>query len=372
MNTKELLSKLISFDSQCTKSNKDIAMFIASLFPKDLVTVGKFKSKQGLDLYNVAVKISGENSNLPPLIFSGHTDTVPISGNWETDPFVAAEEAGMIIGLGAVDMKGGVAALIKTALDLIDNQPQRDCYFLFDADEEGDGYGGQRFINQYQFKNADIVIAEPTDKKIIIGQKGVMELKITFNGKEQHVSRADQFYNEKYNAIYKAVKAINEIKIIERQLNAIENKRFSPPTLTVCQINGGTGVNIIPSKTEMVVSCRFLPTQDFLAVKQQIINQMKNIDPQVAVDELLIGEANLVNSDNQLVIACSRVSRVVIGQASMDVFTGWTQAGVYKQWGNCLIWGPGGLKLAHTAGEYVSVADIEIMEKCYQSLAKNG
>ncbi|HCC23128.1 TPA: hypothetical protein DF272_03035 [Candidatus Falkowbacteria bacterium] len=371
MQTKQLLSQLIGYDSQCVKSNKDIALFIASLFPPENVTIDRFKSKNSLDLYNVTIKIQGLNKNLPPLIFSGHTDTVPVSGSWLTDPFDAVEKNKEIFGLGAVDMKGGLTALIQTARQLIITKPERDVYFFFDADEEGGGEGGSRFLTQYTFNQADIIIAEPTDKKIIIGQKGVMELKITFSGRAQHVSLADQTYNEKNNAIYKAAAAIDCLKKLELELNAYEGNMFTSPTLTVCQITGGSGVNIVPAKTEMIISCRFLPSQQVEQIKASIIKAMKTIDKFVVVEDLLIGSANLVPAENPFVKLCLMIASSVGQSVQLDVFSGWTQAGIYRSWGSCLIWGPGQMNLAHTVKEQVAIKDIDLMSDIYLNLAKN-
>ena len=80
METQKILEELIAIDSQCSKSNKEIIRYIAKKLAQFGSTEYKFQN-QGLELYNLVVKIPGETS-LNPLVFFGHTDTVVASQEW--------------------------------------------------------------------------------------------------------------------------------------------------------------------------------------------------------------------------------------------------------------------------------------------------
>ncbi|MCX6778800.1 MAG: M20/M25/M40 family metallo-hydrolase, partial [Candidatus Magasanikbacteria bacterium] len=148
MTELQILKKLISLDSQVTKSNKNCR-------------ITKLK-KGNLDLYNLVIHFPGVTST-NPLIFSGHTDTVPVSNRWTKNPFTPTVSQGKIFGLGSSDMKAGLAALITTALS-IKEKPTRDIYFLFDADEEESCTGGYAFLKDIKIKSrtAQVIVAEPT------------------------------------------------------------------------------------------------------------------------------------------------------------------------------------------------------------------
>ena len=296
-----LLKKLISLDSQCTKSNRAIAFFIASLFPKKNCLITKLK-KGDLDLYNVTVKFTGKNSS-HPLIFSGHTDTVPLTNHWTTNPFKGNVKKGNIFGLGASDMKAGLASIISAALS-IKETPNQDIYFLFDADEEDACTGGQAFLKTIKIKNraAQIIIAEPTDGCLIIGQKGAMDMRVSFTGQALHSSKTSGSKNKKFNAIYKAAAAINALQKLELKWEKKSNQLFGAPTQAVCQINGGVASNVIPDSCQISINRRFLPKENPKKILEHLFLKLKGLRK---LCHLLENSINLLASSLNFLISFS-------------------------------------------------------------------
>lgn len=364
-----LLKKLISLDSQCTKSNRAIAFFIASLFPKKNCRITKLK-KGKLDLYNVTVKFIGKNSS-HPLIFSGHTDTVPLTNRWTINPFRGNVKNGDIFGLGASDMKAGLASLISAAL-AIKETPKQDIYFIFDADEEDACTGGQAFLKEMKIKNgsAQIIIAEPTDGYLIIGQKGAMDIRASFTGQALHSSKTSGSKNEKINAIYKAVRAIDALHKLELQWEKKPDRFFGAPTQAVCQINGGVAGNVIPDSCQISINRRFLPKEDPKKILEQTQKIINKIDPLAKVTAKFIGESNLLGRQSPILQKAQEISRKILKKKKIIVAPYWTQAGNFKRWGDCLIWGPGKIKMAHRADEYCPLKQVKQMTLCYKDLIK--
>ena len=365
MTTLQLLKKLISIDSQGTKGNKEIVDFIASQFPKELCKVTPIK-KGDLDLYNLEIKIAGQSSD-EPIIFSGHTDTVPISNKWTIDPFGPIEKDGKVYGLGSSDMKAGLACMIQAAKS-IKEKPKQDIIFLFDADEESGCAGGKEFMQRLSFFNAKIVICEPTGSDLEIGQKGVIEIKVKFVGQASHSSRTSFKKNLENNAIHKAFQAFKKLEEYELNLEKNEDELFGFPTQAVCLIQGGSASNVIPDQCSFVINRRVLPSENIESVGQEIINLLAKVDPQVQVKISFLGESNLLNKESDLFNQTKKISKEVLGNYNLKVTPGWTQAGLFKQWGDCLIWGPGNLDKAHMADEYCEISLLDKMVECYEKL----
>jgi acetylornithine deacetylase/succinyl-diaminopimelate desuccinylase-like protein len=371
MDAKKLVQKLIQIDSQCVKSNKRIVDFVAGFFPKRISRIVKLK-KGGLDLYNLQVKFDGGKHD-KPLIFSGHTDTVPLQSGWIKDPFGGEIVGNRIYGLGASDMKAGLAAMILAALS-IKKRPKQDVWFLFDADEESGGYGGQDFVRRLQVRprSARVIIAEPTDCALEIGQKGVCEFEIIFCGKAFHSSLTDYSKNREFNAIHKAFQVFKKFEQVERALLRKKMEPFSSPSLTVCQMNGGIAANVIPDSCKMIVSRRFLPCENMENEIAKIIRLIKQTDPTAKIRIKFRGDSNMLDSRSRLLKKAKIISREVFGQEKIIVAQGWTQAGFYKKWGDCLIWGPGEKAMCHQKDEYCNIQKLAPMVECYKKLIETN
>jgi len=364
-----LLKKLISFDSQSFKTNKPIVDFIAGLFFPKQCRITELK-KDDVKLYNLEVRFPGKKSS-KPFIFSGHTDTVPTSSRWTRNPFKAQVIGNKLFGLGSTDMKAGLACMIMAALS-IKEKPAQDVVFLFDADEEAGCTGGKDFIKRLKFKNAKVVVCEPTDGDLKIGQKGGLEVKVTFGGKAFHSSRTSYEKNLKFNAIQKACRAIVALGALEKKMEKQKSDLFTPPTQAICEIKGGTAANVIPDECSFVINRRLIPVEN----KEQVLAAIKlvllAVDPKVKIQETFWGSPNLLNQESELFKMAGRISRSVLNKVGIKVTSGWTQAGLFKKWGDCLIWGPGVLEMAHQADEYCPIDFLTKMTECYKRLIEGN
>lgn len=363
----EILKKLITIDSQGTKTNLNIVKYIASLFPKKLCTITKIKAGN-LDVYNLAIKIKGKSSK-NPLIFSGHTDTVPVSNNWTKKPLEPLIQKDKIFGLGSSDMKAGLAAIISAAQE-IKETPKEDIYLLFDADEEQTCAGGKAFLKDLNFKNksAKIIIAEPTNGKLIVGQKGAMAIRATFSGKARHSSEATYKNNESSNAIYKATQAIQELHKLELDIENNSDKIFGVAAQSINQISGGTAANVTADQCSFTISRRLLPSENPETIFNQIKNILKKLDSKCKIELLFLGKANILKDNSQLLAQAKEISQSILKKVDVDVAAYWTQAGSFNKWGDCLVWGPGEIKMAHQPDEFCYLKQVTKMKECYKKI----
>src|SRR5580700_8063254 len=139
LSSTEILARLIAFDTTSRNSNLDLIGFV----------------RGWLDSHGVPYRLSfdptGRKANLHATIgpvqagglaFSGHLDTVSTDGQtWTGDPYTLRRQDGRLIGRGACDMKGFVAAVLAAVPDIKARKPSRPVHLLFTYDEEV-GYHG--------------------------------------------------------------------------------------------------------------------------------------------------------------------------------------------------------------------------------------
>ncbi len=368
MQTLSILQKLITFDTQSKKTNRAIVQYIASYFPKKLVRITKVGTSP--DWYNLAVRFPGKDSK-HPLIFSGHTDTVPVSNAWTKNPFKPVIQDGKVFGLGATDMKAGVAAMIVAAQSIKDT-PNRDIWFLFDAAEESSGAGGKEFVKTLKIKpgSAQVIVGEPTGGQVIIGQKGAIEFFITTRGKAFHSSFTSVKKNLRFNAVQKAARVINRLAEMEKLLETKSDPLFGCACQSVNKITGGTAGNVIADQCQFMLNRRVVPGENLDEIIQMIRSNVRAVDRTATVEIGFVGDASLVSDNSPVLLMAKKISRQVWGKSSTGVFTGWTQAGLFKKWGDCIIWGPGAFAMAHQADEYCPITDLDKMAKCYSELIR--
>ena len=259
-SAKEILKHLISIDSQFNRSNKEIIDYIQKLFVNYESKIYSVDNSD-IDLYNLVIKIPGEQSE-SPLVFVGHTDTVLFSEKWNRNPLIAEEENGKLYGLGASDMKSGIAIILSAVLNL-NKKPTKDIYLVFDCDEEYGGKGGLDLIKKFSLKNANVIILEPTSRKIILGQKGCIDLEIETFGKALHASLVSPEKSEQFNANYKAVKIFMALKEYEKEIYLNSDEDYGHPTIALSYICGGSGAaNVISDKCVIRLSRRLIPLEN--------------------------------------------------------------------------------------------------------------
>ena len=172
----------------------DLVKYILSLF--EGYDVERRVVHHGDNRASLVLLLKGNDSS-GGTAFVGHVDTVnpPYPKSWIHPPYAADFDEGRIYGNGASNAKGGVAAMIVTALYLLERgiRPQNDVYFCFTADGDGLGMGAASLCDGGFLEGArEAIFADPTDSRIGIAQKGVLWLEITARGYCKHVLEAEK------------------------------------------------------------------------------------------------------------------------------------------------------------------------------------
>ena len=365
----KILSDLISFKTISGNDNSPLIDYCDNILKKNGASTFRVydNNKERVNLFGT-IKAKTTNGK-KPIILSGHTDVVPVSKGWSTDPFIATTKGDKLFGRGSCDMKGFIACVLAYVPILSKSNLDRDIHFSFTFDEETACIGAPLLIKELKKRNIKdgiCIIGEPTKMKIIDAHKGMNEYTIHFEGLAGHSSQP----HKGVNAIEYATKYINKLlelrkKLIERAPN---NCIFDPPhsTLSIGGISGGIAHNVIADKCKVEWETRPVVKEDGIFVTDQIdkfvneelLPQMKKIFPNSNIRKETIGEVIGFNRINQSE-ACEFVSSIT-GDNSREVVSFGTEAGLFQEIGiSTVVCGPGSIEQAHKIDEFIELDEIK-------------
>jgi acetylornithine deacetylase len=368
MKTQEILKDLIRIDSQCTKSNKKIIEYISDLLKDFEIQKFDFK-KDGLTLSNLVVKIPGNSSDIP-IIFAGHTDTVPKDEEWTLNPLEPIEKEGKIYGLGSTDMKSGLACMISAVLSL-KKKPKHDVYLLLDADEELGGVGVKKLLQSFFLENARVILAEPSDGKIIYAHKGCLDMILEFKGFGGHSSQADFNYCKEHSAVHKAIEAGKKILEYSQEIEKKKDVLLGKPTLNIGIISGGTAANKVANSCQIQICRRLIPSESIEEEYKKIIEIIYSVDSKAEITPTFWISPFNGNKEGYLAKQILEFSSGIMPSLTFGVAPSTTEAGLFQRYGDTLIFGPGSLDLAHKPDEYVKTDSLDKFTEVYKKLMEN-
>lgn len=253
-----LIKQLIQIPSVSGNEDK-ILEFIETWFKNKKIHV--IRQKQF-----VTVCIKGRKS-VNCLIFNAHVDTVSegTSSNWTNDPFEGYETRDKIYGLGASDMKGGVASMMFVAKNISKFNLPLDVWFVFSAHEEVDGAGTMKFLQwfkrNYCYSHSAAIIGEPTNLKYIgIGHRGNIFLEAQTNGKSTHAGRDIDLKKQAIPRMVRVCHALQKIAAKWKKTYTHPMLGFPSITITSLQSIGSDSPNKTPSSCAVVVDIRTVPS----------------------------------------------------------------------------------------------------------------
>jgi len=370
-NSIKILTDLIAFKTVSGEDNNSLINYCDDILKK--IGASSFKTfdeeKKRVNLF--ATLKSKINNNKKPIIFSGHTDVVPVSKNWSTDPFVATIKDNKIFGRGTCDMKGFIACTLAYAPIFAKTKLDRDIHFSFTFDEETACQGAPILIKELKKKgiNSGIcIVGEPTNMKIVDAHKGCYEYTTYFEGLAGHGSKPDKGVN----AVEFATRYVSKLMELREtlKLNAPKDCIFDPPytTLQIGGISGGIARNVIADKCHVDWELRPVVKKDGEFVNKQmdefsnkvLLPEMKKKFVGSKIKKEIIGEIigfdRVKNSE-----ACEFISNLT-GDNSKEVVSFGTEAGLFQEIGiSTIVCGPGSIEQAHKIDEFIS---LEQIKKC--------
>jgi acetylornithine deacetylase len=364
----KILKDLISFKTISGENNSSLINYCEDILTK--CGASSFKvfddEKKRVNLF-ATLKAKKPNGK-EPIILSGHTDVVPVSKGWSTDPFIAEIKDEKLYGRGSCDMKGFLACSLAFAEIFSKSNLSRDIHFSLTFDEETACIGAPLLIKELKKRkitNGICIVGEPTEMKIIDSHKACYEYTTFFEGLAGHSSKPD----EGVNAAEYASKYVNKLMSLRNDLinRKPKNSIFTPAysTLSIGGIFGGIAHNVIADKCHVNWETRPVNKEDGIFLNSEIdkyadglLLEMKKKYPNASIKKKIIGEIigfHRVNDSK----ACEFVSSIT-GDNSREVVSFGTEAGLFQEIGiSTVVCGPGSIEQAHKIDEFIELSEIK-------------
>ena len=364
----KILKDLISFKTISGENNSSLINYCEDILTK--CGASSFKvfddEKKRVNLF-ATLKAKKPNGK-EPIILSGHTDVVPVSKGWSTDPFIAEIKDEKLYGRGSCDMKGFLACSLAFAEIFSKSNLSRDIHFSLTFDEETACIGAPLLIKELKKRkitNGICIVGEPTEMKIIDSHKACYEYTTFFEGLAGHSSKPD----EGVNAAEYASKYVNKLMSLRSDLinRKPKDSIFTPSysTLSIGGIFGGIAHNVIADKCHVNWETRPVNKEDGIFLNSEIdkyaeklLSEMKKKYPDASIKKKIIGEIigfHRINDSK----ACEFVSSIT-GDNSREVVSFGTEAGLFQEIGiSTVVCGPGSIEQAHKIDEFIELSEIK-------------
>lgn len=366
LSDRDLLARLIAFDSTSIHSNAPIADFLADYLESGGCRVLRLPGRLH-EMPNGPEKVNLLAWRGPAtdggLLLSGHLDVVPATeGGWESDPFALVEREERLFGRGTTDMKGFVALAANRLRAAREDDLVAPLALLLTADEELGSLGAQRFVQDWD--NAaplprSALIGEPTSLRIVRMHKGHLKLRLTIVGKAAHSGLPQQGEN----AIEHAGVVITELTALATTWQSLRTEvsdhfpECPHPVLNLGVIQGGSAVNIVPDRVTLDIGLRLLPGQN----SETAITEVKALIEALPADVAAAVAVEMINDSPPMLCPKSapiniELARLLRQCATCGVSFA-SDAGTLQKVGvQSVLFGPGTMDDAHQANESLAIA----------------
>jgi len=270
----------------------------------------------------------------PSVVFSTHFDCVPSF-------FPSRVEGDKLFGRGSCDAKGILAAQVSAAEQLRRDGESRVGLVFVVGEERGSD--GARVANEaVRGTGARFLInGEPTDNRLGVATRGILRLRLRASGRAAHSS----FPELGESAIDKLIDALIELRSIALPGDPVLGQTH----YTVGLINGGVAPNVVSPSAEAEIM--FRTPSDAAEVRKAVAG----LERRVAIEHVL---------------EVPPVRLKTVPGFDSAVFPYTTDIPFLPAWGEPLLFGPGSIHVAHTAEEWVSIAELKAAADHYATLAK--
>jgi acetylornithine deacetylase len=375
--TLDVIRRLIGFDTTSRNSNRELIEYAQSLLEEAGARVRLTHDATGKKA-NLFATIGPERDG--GIVFSGHTDVVPVDGQaWSSDPFAPEIRDGKLYGRGAADMKGFVGTLLALAPQFALAPLKRPLHFALSYDEEVGCIGVRSLLSDLKevgVKPALAIIGEPTEMRVVGGHKSGAVIETIAKGREGHSSAPARGAN----AVMMAGEFIGALSALAEELKSDRDEHFDPPytTLQANMVSGGTAVNVLAREARVIWEYRGLPDRDpklYLeraeASAEAIVPRYREGAPEASFrTEVLASYPGLVRElDSPAVQLACRLT----GDNDVRAVAYGTEAGLFQAAGiPAVICGPGSITQAHRADEFVALDQLAACDAFLRRVAQEA
>ena len=308
--------------------------------------------------------------------YLGHTDVVP-SGpeeEWTSHPFEANVIDGELIGRGAADMKGSVAAFVQSVKNFLSDNPTPNfqIWIMLTSNEEGEPADGKintlmdSLTKQNQFIDYCLVgeasSSDNVGDVLRVGRRGSLSGRLKLIGKQGHIAYPQ-----------KVLSPILEVGPIINELNQViwdeGNEQFDSTSFQISNIDSGTGAtNVVPGHLNMLFNFRFSPESSQESLKERFIQILEKSKCSFEIDWTLNAQPYLTKKTELLSIIQTALKMINGKEAIIDNGGGTSDGRWVSPSGSEVIeLGPRNQTI-HKIDEKISLADLALLQEIYQQI----
>lgn len=369
--TEDWLERLIAHPTVSAETNLPLISEIEAALLKAGAVCERFPDSTGKKsslLARFGPDVSGG------LMLSGHVDVVPVAGqDWTVPPFVMTRKDGRLYGRGSADMKGFVGSVMALAETLHSVRLTSPLWIAISYDEEIGCVGVRPMIEDIEARGIRpdlIVVGEPTSMQLGLGHKGKMAFCVTATGVPRHSAEAPLALN----ALHLATDFVTGLRRLQDEIETRGPREagYSVPyaTVHVGRLAGGTVVNLVPDKAELLMECRMMAADDPLALAERIrkigeavLEPYRAHFPEAALDVNDTGNypGLATDADDPAVLAFAGCLPGGTGQCRLSFGT---EAGLFAQAleAPVIICGPGNMEQGHRPDEFVAESQLALCD----------
>jgi acetylornithine deacetylase/succinyl-diaminopimelate desuccinylase-like protein len=280
------------------------------------------------------------------ILFAPHLDTVTVEG-MTVDPFGAKSVDGKLYGRGSSDTKGSMAAMLWALKSVDLSKLDVAVGFAGLADEEFEQLGAQACAARQMADFA--IVGEPTNLDVVFTHKGTAWLEIETHGKSVHASMPEIGLN--------AIDRMTDtLRILHARFPEICPVPTDPvlgkPTLSTGRIHGGAKINVVPDRCYAELDIRILPGQESMATAVAEFFQQHQVP--AIVNAIKVSAPLYTPPDNPFIGKFIALGSRLVGASWF------CDAAFFALQGTpAIAIGPGSIAQAHTADEFIQIADLE-------------
>ncbi|MCV6547584.1 MAG: acetylornithine deacetylase [Cohaesibacter sp.] len=362
---KDMISKLVSFDSVSSKSNLAIIDYIETYLADHGIESQRVYNDDGskANLYaSIGPKVAGG------VVLSGHTDVVPVDNqDWSTDPFDVVEKDGKLYGRGTADMKSFSAITLALVPQMLKADLKRPIHLALSYDEELGCLGAPSMIDEMVTTLPPVhavIVGEPTLMQIANMHKGVNSGRVYIRGLEAHSSQP----HLGCSANLYAAKLMVELGKIADELkeNRLQGVDLEPnySTLNMGLVQGGIAANIIARDCMFSWDYRNLPEDDRAKVIDRIYDCAKELEEEMQASysdaSIRIDLLQVPGLKPEAEGKAEQLCRELTGLNCVMAVPYGTEAGQFQERGySTVICGPGSIDQAHKPDEFITLDQVQ-------------
>jgi acetylornithine deacetylase len=363
LTDRDLLARLVAFDTTSSNSNLPLADFFCEYLERPGVRFHR-DAPSDQPKTNLVVEIGPptDAARRRGLVLSGHMDVVPAGDGWSTPPFELHERGEALFARGAADMKGFLAVAANLAAEVDPASLRQPLVLVLTYDEELGTLGAAHLHEHWPVDHPlprEAVIGEPTELQAVRLHKGHLKARFTFHGTSAHSAYPHLGKNaiEPAGRLIVALAGLGQVLQRERLPSSASFRESPGPSLNLARVEGGTAIIVVPDRCVVDVGVRLLPGMDAAAMAARLRETAAAAGGADAPDWELLSVSHPMELAAEAPLfreLCALVGEP--GEPAADYATdaGWLQ----KMGMDCVLFGPGSIRVAHKPDEHVPIADL--------------